>query len=41
VANVAVVAMLDPALGERACAYVIPRAGQTVTLAALIGMLAQ
>jgi len=35
VANVAVVAMPDPVLGERACAYVIPRAGQTITLVEL------
>ena len=30
--NVAVVAMPDPGLGERACAYVILRAGEALTL---------
>ncbi len=33
VAEVAVVAMPDPRFGERACAYLVPRAGQRVTLA--------
>ncbi len=32
VANVAVVAMPDPRLQERACAFVVPRQGETVTL---------
>jgi len=32
VLNAAVVSMPDPILGERACAYVIPRPGQTLTL---------
>jgi 2,3-dihydroxybenzoate-AMP ligase len=32
VLNVAVVAVLDPVLGERACACVIPRPGTTLTL---------
>ncbi len=35
VLNVAVVAMPDPVLGERACAYVVPRPGATVTLGEL------
>jgi cyclohexanecarboxylate-CoA ligase len=30
--DVAIVAMPDPRLGERACAFVLPRAGQSVTL---------
>ncbi len=32
VASVAVVAMPDPRLQERACAFVVPRQGETVTL---------
>ena len=36
VADVAVVAYPDDVLGERACAVVVPRAGETVTLAGLI-----
>ena len=36
VAGVAVVAMPDPRLVERACAFVIPRPGQTPTLAELV-----
>src|SRR5262245_41770321 len=36
VAGVAVVAMPDPRLQERACAFVIPKAGETVTLADLV-----
>jgi non-ribosomal peptide synthetase component E (peptide arylation enzyme) len=32
VAQVAVVAMPDPRLQERACAFVVPKAGETVTL---------
>ncbi len=39
VGGVAIVAMADPRLGERACAVVIPREGQTVTLAELVGFL--
>jgi 2,3-dihydroxybenzoate-AMP ligase len=35
VLNVAVVAIPDPVLGERACACVIPRSGETLTLAEL------
>jgi 2,3-dihydroxybenzoate-AMP ligase len=35
VLNVAVVAMPDPVLGERACAYVIPRPGTSPTLGEL------
>jgi 2,3-dihydroxybenzoate-AMP ligase len=33
VAQVAAVAMPDPVLGERLCVYVVPRPGQSVTLA--------
>ena len=40
VLNVAVVAMPDPVLGERACAYVIPRPGARPTLADLTRFLA-
>jgi cyclohexanecarboxylate-CoA ligase len=36
VANVAVVAMPDPRLGERACAFVIPKPGDTLTLAEVV-----
>ncbi|MBI2206872.1 MAG: AMP-binding protein [Candidatus Rokubacteria bacterium] len=32
VLNVAIVAMPDPVLGERACAFVVPRPGATLTL---------
>ena len=39
VGGVAIVAMADPRLGERACAVVIPREGQTVSLAELVGFL--
>jgi acyl-CoA synthetase len=39
VADVAVVAYPDEVLGERACAVVVPRPGQTVTLAEIIGYL--
>lgn len=39
VAGVAVVAMPDPRLVERACAFVIPRPGQTPTLAELVAFL--
>jgi cyclohexanecarboxylate-CoA ligase len=39
VSGVAIVAMADPRLGERVCAVVIPREGQTVTLAELVGFL--
>jgi 2,3-dihydroxybenzoate-AMP ligase len=35
VANCAYVAMPDPLLGERACAYVIPRLGEKITLESL------
>jgi 2,3-dihydroxybenzoate---[aryl-carrier protein] ligase len=41
VLNVAVVAMPDPVLGERACAYVIPRPGARPTLADLTRFLAE
>jgi 2,3-dihydroxybenzoate-AMP ligase len=33
--NVACVPMPDPILGERMCAFIIPREGQTLTLDAL------
>jgi len=39
VASVAVVAMPDPRLVERACAFVIPRPGQTPTLVELVAFL--
>jgi cyclohexanecarboxylate-CoA ligase len=39
IAGVAIVAMPDPRLGERACAVVIPREGQTLTLAEIVGFL--
>ena len=39
VAGVAIVATLDPRLGERACAVVIPREGQTITLAEIVSFL--
>ena len=41
VLNAAVVAMPDPVLGERACAYVIPRPGAAPTLAELTRFLAE
>ncbi len=39
VAGVAIVAMPDPRLQERACAFVIPAQGETVTLAELVAFL--
>ncbi len=36
VQNVAIVAMPDPRLVERACAFVIPRPGHTITLAEIV-----
>ncbi|MBI2207496.1 MAG: AMP-binding protein [Candidatus Rokubacteria bacterium] len=39
VANVAIVAMPDPRLQERACAFVIPRPGEAPTLAELVQFL--
>jgi cyclohexanecarboxylate-CoA ligase len=39
VAEVAVVGMPDPRLGERACAFVVPKAGQSLTLADLVAFL--
>jgi len=39
IAGVAIVAMPDPRLQERACAFVIPRAGESVTLDELIAYL--
>ncbi len=41
VLNAAVVAMPDPVLGERACAFVIPRPGARLTLAELSRFLAE
>ena len=41
VLNAAVVAMPDPVLGERACAYVIPRSGAAPTLAELTRFLSE
>lgn len=39
IAGVAIVAMPDPRLGERACAVVIPQEGQTVSLGEVVGFL--
>ena len=39
VESVCVVAMPDPRLGERACAFVVPRAGRALGLADLTGHL--
>jgi cyclohexanecarboxylate-CoA ligase len=39
VAGVAVVGMPDPRLGERACAFVVPRGGEAPTLAELVAWL--
>ncbi|HUM16190.1 MAG TPA: AMP-binding protein [Candidatus Nitrosotalea sp.] len=39
IAGVAIVAMPDPRLGERACAVVIPRPGQTITLGEIVSFL--
>jgi cyclohexanecarboxylate-CoA ligase len=39
IAGVAIVAMLDPRLGERACAVVIPRDGQAITLSEIVAFL--
>ena len=39
IAGVAIVAMPDPRLGERACACVIPKPGQTITLAEVVAFL--
>ena len=39
VAGVAIVATPDPRLGERACAVVIPREGQTITLDEIVSFL--
>ncbi len=39
VADVAVVAYPDEVLGERACAVVVPRPGETVTLTDITGYL--
>lgn len=39
IAGVAVVGMPDPRLGERACAFAIPRPGQSLTLAELVAYL--
>ena len=39
VADVAVVAYPDEVLGERACAVLVPRPGQTVTLAEIVAYL--
>ncbi|TFZ01267.1 (2,3-dihydroxybenzoyl)adenylate synthase [Ramlibacter rhizophilus] len=40
VQNVACVPMPDPNMGERMCAFVIPKAGRTLTLAELVAFLA-
>ncbi|HEY7654971.1 MAG TPA: AMP-binding protein [Methylomirabilota bacterium] len=39
IAGVAIVAMADPRMGERACAVVIPREGQTITLPEIVAFL--
>ena len=39
VAGVAIVGMPDPRLQERACAFIIPKAGETVTLAEVVAYL--
>jgi cyclohexanecarboxylate-CoA ligase len=39
VAGVAIVAIPDPRMGERACAVVIPREGQTITLGEIVTFL--
>jgi cyclohexanecarboxylate-CoA ligase len=39
VAGVALVGMPDPRLGERACAFVVPKAGAAPTLAELVAWL--
>ncbi len=39
IAGVAIVAMPDPRLGERACAVVVPREGQTLTLPEIVAFL--
>ena len=39
VAQVAIVAYADERLGERACAVVVARSGETVDLASLVGFL--
>jgi cyclohexanecarboxylate-CoA ligase len=41
IAGVAIVAMPDPRLGERACAVVVPREGQTLTLVEIVRFLEQ
>jgi len=39
IAGVAIVGMPDPRLQERACAFVVPKSGETVTLAELVAYL--
>lgn len=39
VAQAAVVGMPDARMGERACAYVVPKAGKTMTFEAMVGFL--
>jgi cyclohexanecarboxylate-CoA ligase len=39
IAGIAIVATPDPRLGERACAVVIPREGQTITLGEIVSFL--
>jgi cyclohexanecarboxylate-CoA ligase len=39
IASVAIVGMPDPRLGERACAFVIPKPGESVTLAEIVAYL--
>ena len=39
VANVSVVAMPDPKMGERACAYVVLKPGETLTFESMIAFM--
>ena len=39
IAAVAIVGMPDPVMGERACAYVVPRPGQALTLDDIVSFL--
>ncbi len=39
VASVAIVGMPDPVLGEKGCAYVIPKAGESLTFEEMVAFL--
>lgn len=41
IANVAVIGMPDPRLGERICAYVVPKPGETITFEEITAWMAQ